>query len=108
MLLRGVNRHEFDPDRGRAVGEDVMRADVELMKRHNLNAVRTSHYPPHPRFLELCDELGLYVIDENDLETHGFQLARLARQPGGRPGLGATRWWTGCAAWSSATRTTRA
>jgi beta-galactosidase len=72
ILFRGVNRHEFDPDRGRAVSEDVMRRDVLLMKAHNLNAVRTSHYPPHPRFLELCDELGLYVIDECDLETHGF------------------------------------
>jgi beta-galactosidase len=50
-----------------------MLADVLAMKRHNLNAVRTSHYPPHPRFLELCDEYGLYVIDECDLETHGFE-----------------------------------
>jgi beta-galactosidase len=72
VLLRGVNRHEFHPDLGRAVGEDVMLADVLLMKRHNLNAVRTSHYPPHPRFLELCDQYGLYVVDECDLETHGF------------------------------------
>ena len=73
VLFRGVNRHEFHPDRGRALGEDVMLADVLLMKRHNLNAVRTSHYPPHPRFLELCDEYGLYVVDECDLETHGFE-----------------------------------
>ncbi len=72
VLFRGVNRHEFDPDHGRVVSEEVMRHDVLLMKAHNLNAVRTSHYPPHPRFLELCDELGLYVIDECDLETHGF------------------------------------
>jgi beta-galactosidase len=72
ILFRGVNRHEFDPDDGRAVSEDVMRRDVLLMKAHNINAVRTAHYPPHPRFLELCDELGLYVIDECDLETHGF------------------------------------
>jgi beta-galactosidase len=73
VLFRGANRHEFHPDRGRAVGEDVMEADVLLMKRHNLNAVRTSHYPPHPRFLELCDSYGLYVVDECDLETHGFE-----------------------------------
>jgi beta-galactosidase len=73
VLFRGANRHEFHPDLGRAVPEEVMRADVELMKRHNLNAVRTSHYPPHPRFLELCDTYGLYVVDECDLETHGFQ-----------------------------------
>jgi beta-galactosidase len=73
ILLRGVNRHEFDPSSGRAVGEELMRTDLLLMKRHNINAVRTSHYPPHPRFLDLCDELGLWVIDENDVETHGFE-----------------------------------
>jgi beta-galactosidase len=72
VLLRGVNRHEFHPDRGRAVTEQDMLDDVLLMKRHNVNAVRTSHYPPQPRFLELCDEYGLYVVDECDLETHGF------------------------------------
>ncbi|QKV67465.1 DUF4981 domain-containing protein [Streptomyces harbinensis] len=72
ILFRGVNRHEFHPDTGRAVDEATMRADIELMKRHNINAVRTSHYPPHPAFLDLCDELGLWVIDEADLETHGF------------------------------------
>jgi beta-galactosidase len=72
VLLRGVNRHEFHPDRGRAVTEQDMLDDVLLMKRHNVNAVRTSHYPPHPRFLDLCDEYGLYVVDECDLETHGF------------------------------------
>ena len=72
ILLRGVNRHEFHPDLGRAVPVEDMRRDVELMKRHNINAVRTSHYPPHPAFLQLCDELGLWVIDECDLETQGF------------------------------------
>lgn len=72
LLFKGVNRHEFHPERGRAVREQDMRDDILLMKRHNVNAVRTSHYPPHPRFLELCDELGLWVIDECDLETHGF------------------------------------
>ena len=88
VLFRGVNRHEFDPDHGRAVSEEVMRRDVLLMKAHNINAVRTAHYPPHPRFLELCDELGLYVIDECDLETHGFFVLELARQPERRPALG--------------------
>ena len=72
VLFQGVNRHEFDPDTGRAISDDVMLTDVLLMKQHNINAVRTSHYPPHPYFLELCDEYGLYVIDECDLETHGF------------------------------------
>lgn len=72
VLFRGVNRHEFHPDTGRTVDEDVMRRDIVMMKQHNINAVRTSHYPPHPRFLELCDEYGLWVIDECDFETHGF------------------------------------
>nr|WP_039938192.1 glycoside hydrolase family 2 TIM barrel-domain containing protein [Streptomyces himastatinicus] len=72
LLLRGVNRHEFHPDHGRAVPYATMREDVLLMKRHNINAVRTSHYPPDPAFLDLCDEFGLWVIDEADLETHGF------------------------------------
>ncbi len=73
ILIRGVNRHEWNPDRGRAITEEDMLADVLLMKQHNINAVRTSHYPPHPHFLDLCDEYGLYVIDECDLETHGFE-----------------------------------
>ncbi|MFK4070744.1 glycoside hydrolase family 2 TIM barrel-domain containing protein [Streptomyces sp. NPDC029674] len=73
VLFRGVNRHEFHPETGRALDLETMRADVLLMKRHNINAVRTSHYPPHPAFLDLCDELGLWVVDECDLETHGFQ-----------------------------------
>ncbi|MFD6288969.1 glycoside hydrolase family 2 TIM barrel-domain containing protein [Streptomyces sp. NPDC060205] len=72
VLFRGVNRHEWHPEHGRALDLETMREDVALMKRHNVNAVRTSHYPPHPAFLDLCDEYGLWVIDECDLETHGF------------------------------------
>lgn len=72
VLFNGVNRHEFHPDRGRALTEQDMLDDVLLMKRAGINAVRTSHYPPHPHFLDLCDEYGLYVVDECDLETHGF------------------------------------
>ncbi|MFF7468043.1 glycoside hydrolase family 2 TIM barrel-domain containing protein [Streptomyces sp. NPDC008092] len=72
VLFKGVNRHEWHPEQGRALDLETMRADVLLMKRHNINAVRTSHYPPHPAFLDLCDEYGLWVIDECDLETHGF------------------------------------
>ncbi|MGW2825978.1 glycoside hydrolase family 2 TIM barrel-domain containing protein [Streptomyces sp. NPDC001443] len=72
LLFKGVNRHEWHPERGRALDPETMLADVLLMKRHNINAVRTSHYPPHPAFLDLCDEYGLWVIDECDLETHGF------------------------------------
>ncbi|MGD1224004.1 glycoside hydrolase family 2 TIM barrel-domain containing protein [Streptomyces krungchingensis] len=72
ILFKGVNRHEWHPEHGRALDLETMREDVLLMKRHNINAVRTSHYPPHPAFLDLCDEYGLWVIDECDLETHGF------------------------------------
>ncbi|MFI6151914.1 glycoside hydrolase family 2 TIM barrel-domain containing protein [Kitasatospora sp. NPDC051170] len=88
VVLRGVNRHEFDPDHGRTLSPETMRRDVELMKRHNINAVRTSHYPPHPAFLDLCDELGLYVALECDLETHGFEYAdqeRWQRNPSDDP-----------------------
>ncbi|MGC4985492.1 glycoside hydrolase family 2 TIM barrel-domain containing protein [Streptomyces sp. DT193] len=72
LLFKGVNRHDWHPEKGRALDPETMLADVLLMKRHNINAVRTSHYPPHPAFLDLCDTYGLWVIDECDLETHGF------------------------------------
>lgn len=72
VVFRGVNRHETHPERGRVFDEQHARADLELMKQHNVNAIRTSHYPPHPRLLDLADEYGLWVIDECDLETHGF------------------------------------
>jgi len=71
VKLRGVNRHELDPDRGHAVTFARMVQDITLMKQANINAVRTCHYPNDPRWLELCDRFGLYVIDEADLETHG-------------------------------------
>ena len=70
VLIRGVNRHDFHPDTGRVVREEDLRADLVLMKRFGFNAVRTSHYPNDPRFLDLCDEYGLYVIDEANIETH--------------------------------------
>lgn len=70
VLIRGVNRHDFHPDTGRVLTEDDLRADVVAIKRSGFNAVRTSHYPNDPRFLDLCDEYGLYVIDEANLETH--------------------------------------
>jgi beta-galactosidase len=70
VMLRGVNRHESDPHTGRAVTVERMLEDAVLMKRFNFNAVRTSHYPPHPLFLEICDQLGLYVIDEANIESH--------------------------------------
>ena len=71
VVFKGTNRHEFDCHTGRYISEDVMRQDIELMKKNNINAVRTSHYPNTPRWYELCDEYGLYVIDENNMETHG-------------------------------------
>src|SRR5699024_1314507 len=74
IMLKGVNRHEHHPDLGRAVPVDTMIEDIKLMKQNNINAVRTAHYPTDPRFYDLCDEYGLYVIDENDLECHGFIL----------------------------------
>ena len=76
VLLRGVNRHESDPDSGHAVSFESMVRDIELMKRHNINAVRTSHYINDPRWYDLCDRYGLYVVDEADLETHGFGYSR--------------------------------
>ncbi len=76
VLLKGVNRHEHDPDRGRAVTEASMIRDIELMKRHNINTVRTSHYPNHPRWYELCDLYGLFVIDEANVESHGMGYGR--------------------------------
>ncbi|MDG2113091.1 MAG: glycoside hydrolase family 2 TIM barrel-domain containing protein, partial [Actinomycetota bacterium] len=69
--LRGVNRHDHDPDRGKALDEATMRRDLVLMKQHNINAVRTAHYPNARRFLELCDELGMFVVDEANSESHG-------------------------------------
>ncbi|MCY2929724.1 MAG: DUF4981 domain-containing protein [Planctomycetota bacterium] len=72
VKLKGVNRHEHHPDLGRAVPLETMLQDVLLMKRHNINAVRTSHYPDDPRWYDLCDRYGIYLVDECDLETHGF------------------------------------
>lgn len=72
VSLRGANRHEVDPDLGRVPTEEMMRKDIELMKQNNLNAVRTSHYPNDPRWYELCDEYGLYVLDETNNESHGL------------------------------------
>ncbi|WP_373471297.1 glycoside hydrolase family 2 TIM barrel-domain containing protein [Carnobacterium alterfunditum] len=74
IMFKGVNRHETHPDYGRAISLDWMEEDIKLMKKNNINAVRTAHYPDDPRFYSLCDEYGLYVIDEADIETHGFDL----------------------------------
>ncbi|CAD7702984.1 unnamed protein product [Ostreobium quekettii] len=72
IQIRGVNRHEHDEQHGKWVSEDLMVKDILLMKQHNFNAVRCSHYPNHTRWYELCSEYGLYVVDEANVETHGF------------------------------------
>ncbi len=82
LLIRGVNRHEHHPENGHTISEHDMVLDIQLMKQHNFNAVRTAHYPNHPRFYELCDQYGLYVCDEANIETHGmFPMGRLASDP---------------------------
>ncbi|MET7683014.1 glycoside hydrolase family 2 TIM barrel-domain containing protein [Streptomyces sp. NPDC005423] len=73
VVFHGVNRHEAHPVRGRVFDEEHAREDLARMKRFNVNAIRTSHYPPHPRLLDLADELGFWVVLECDLETHGFE-----------------------------------
>lgn len=82
VILKGVNRHEFDPDYGWNVPRERYYQDLYLMKRANINAIRTSHYPNHPFFYDLCDELGFYVMDECDLESHGV---RRKNVPGSNP-----------------------
>ncbi|MFI8306261.1 glycoside hydrolase family 2 TIM barrel-domain containing protein [Streptomyces sp. NPDC085927] len=81
ITLRGMNRHEIDTEEGRVFDEDRARADLALMKRHNVDAIRTAHYPPHPRLLDLADEMGFWVMLECDLETHGFEIDRWRRNP---------------------------
>ncbi|MCW5941748.1 MAG: DUF4981 domain-containing protein [Fimbriimonadaceae bacterium] len=72
VKLLGANRHEHDPDTGRTVSRERMEQDVRLMKRFNLNTVRTSHYPNHPYWYTLCDRHGIYVVDEANVESHGM------------------------------------
>ncbi len=72
IMIKGVNRHDHDPLTGRVVSRELMHKDFELMKKLNINAVRTSHYPNDLYFLSLCDKFGMYVVDEANLETHGM------------------------------------
>lgn len=80
ILIRGVNRHEHDPDVGHAITVESMIEDILLMKRFNFNAVRTSHYPDHTLWYDLCDEYGLYIFDEANIETHEIW-GQLAEDP---------------------------
>ena len=72
IKIKGVNRHEFDPVKGHVIPRDMMLLDIKLMKQNNINAVRTCHYPNDPYWYELCDEYGIYVIDEANIESHGM------------------------------------
>jgi beta-galactosidase len=81
IRIRGVNRHEHHADLGRVVPREVLVRELRLMKQHHINAIRTSHYPPHPDLPGLADELGFYLIDECDLETHGFFHVDWRRNP---------------------------
>ena len=82
LMLRGTNRHDFDPDHGWAVPKERFIEDLDLMKQCNINAIRTSHYPDDPYFYELCNHYGFYVMDECDLESHGV---RRKGVPGSNP-----------------------
>ncbi len=85
VKLKGVNRHDTNPDLGHYTPVEAMKRDLDQMKRHNINAIRTSHYPNTPEFLQLCDRYGFYVVDECDLESHGMEFtdapAGLANSP---------------------------
>ncbi|KAK6271429.1 hypothetical protein POUND7_008527, partial [Theobroma cacao] len=86
VVIRGVNRHEHHPRLGKTNIESCMVKDLVVMKQNNINAVRNSHYPQHPRWYELCDLFGIYMIDEANIETHGFDLSghvkHLTQEPG--------------------------
>ncbi|MBN1351402.1 DUF4981 domain-containing protein [candidate division KSB1 bacterium] len=84
ITLKGVNRHEHDPDHGRTISEEMMIKDIKLMKQFNINAVRTSHYPNFPGWYELCDAYGIYLIDEANIETHEIW-SKLTNDPNWKP-----------------------
>lgn len=88
VLIKGINRHDYDPDNGWTVPRQRYYADLTLMKQANINSIRTSHYPNDPFLYDLCDEMGFYVMDETDLESHGV---RRKNCPGDDP-----RWTAAC------------
>lgn len=87
IYIRGINRHEHNPETGYVITPEQMEREVQLMKQMNINAVRTSHYPPDPRFIELCDRYGLYVCNEANIESHGMGYGEnsLAKRPSWGP-----------------------
>lgn len=85
LQIRGMNRHEVNADLGRVFDEEFVIRDLALLKAMNVNAIRTSHYNPHPRLLELADEMGFWVMVEADLETHGFELLGWEGNPSKEP-----------------------
>ncbi|MBA0748333.1 hypothetical protein Gogos_005172, partial [Gossypium gossypioides] len=85
VVIRGVNRHEHHPRLGKTNIEACMVKDLVVMKQNNINAVRNSHYPQHPRWYELCDLFGMYMIDEANIETHGFDLSGRLKHPTQEP-----------------------
>lgn len=88
LLIRGTNRHEHHPEHGQVMDRDTMVQDILLMKQHNFNAVRCSHYPNHPLWYNLCDHYGLYVVDEANIETHGMvPMNRLCDDPDWLPAM---------------------
>ncbi|MFE8101932.1 beta-galactosidase [Brenneria goodwinii] len=88
LLIRGTNRHEHHPEHGQVMDIATMRKDILLMKQHNFNAVRCSHYPNHPLWYRLCDRYGLYVVDEANIETHGMEpMNRLTDDPAWLPAM---------------------
>ncbi len=86
VLIKGVNRHDHDPRRGKAVTRESIEADVLLMKQHNINAIRTSHYPSDAYLYDVCDRLGMYVLDEANIETHAY-LRSLTKDPMWTPAM---------------------
>jgi beta-galactosidase len=72
VMIKGVNRHDHSESEGKVVSEEMMRKDLEVMKAFNVNAIRTAHYPNDPKFYDLCDEYGFYVVDEANVESHDF------------------------------------
>ena len=80
IVIKGVNRHEWDPIHGRVINEESMLLDIKLMKENNINAVRASHYPNQERWYELCNKYGLYVIDEANIEAHGMEWSKFGYQ----------------------------